>query len=140
MLVECNRGKTRASLLLDAIRRPEVYLAGTAGCTGVGPGGVGLIGELVWVGMTSAPTSFAELNVVLGGVCGGRRSTIRFVWFTTSRLPLRWLRDGCNDHCNDRGSSDRQSHNRQNIIPFSSSTGAEKICGLALHRTSEVEP
>ena len=46
MLVECNRGKTRASLLLDAIRRPEVYLAGTAGCTGVGPGGVGLIGEI----------------------------------------------------------------------------------------------
>ena len=88
MLVECNRCKTRASLLLDAIRRPEGYLAGTAGCTGVGPGGVGLIGESGWVGVTSAPTSFAELNVVPGGVCGGRRSTIRFVWLTTSRIAI----------------------------------------------------
>jgi hypothetical protein len=61
------------------------YFAGLAGCTGVGPGCVGLIGDSGCVGVTSAPASFAALNVVPGGVGGGRRSMTKLVWFTTNR-------------------------------------------------------
>lgn len=64
------------------------YFAGLAGCTGVGPGGVGLIGASGGVGVTSAPASFAALKVVPGGVGGGRRSMIRLVWFTTNKMAI----------------------------------------------------
>jgi hypothetical protein len=53
------------------------YFAGLAGCTGVGPAGVSLIGDSGGVGVTSAPASFAALKVVPGGVGGGRLSMIR---------------------------------------------------------------
>jgi hypothetical protein len=47
-----------------------------------------VIGDSGGVGLTVAPTPFAALNVVPGGVGGGRRSTIRFVWFTASRVTI----------------------------------------------------
>ena len=47
-----------------------------------------MIGDSGGVGLMVAPTPFAALNVVPGGVGGGRRSMIRFVWFTASRVTI----------------------------------------------------
>lgn len=53
--------------------------------TDAGPGGIGLTGDSGWVGVTVAPAPLTALNVVPGGVFGGRLSMIKLVWFTTSR-------------------------------------------------------
>jgi hypothetical protein len=47
-----------------------------------------LIGDSGGVGVTVAPAPLAALNVVPGGVGGGRLSTIRLVWLTRSRAAI----------------------------------------------------
>jgi hypothetical protein len=46
------------------------------------------MGDSGWLGVISAPASFTALKVVPGGVFGGRLSTIRLVWFTTSKVAI----------------------------------------------------
>ena len=48
----------------------------------------GLIGDSGWLGVITAPASFTAWNVVPGGVCGGRLSTIRLVWSTSSKIAI----------------------------------------------------
>jgi len=65
------------------------YLARSGGCsTGVGTIEGSLIGDSGCVGVIFAPASFAVLKVVPGGVGGGRLSTIRLVWSTTSIMAI----------------------------------------------------
>jgi hypothetical protein len=66
----------------------RVYLVGLAGSAGAGPGKGTLIDDSGWLGVISAPALFAALKVVPGGVCGGRLSTIKLVWSTTSRVTI----------------------------------------------------
>jgi hypothetical protein len=47
-----------------------------------------LIGDSGWLGVTTAPASFTAWKVVPGGDCGGRRSTIRLVWSTSSKIAM----------------------------------------------------
>lgn len=61
-------------------------LGGFEDCTGAGPGATGLIGDSGAEGATVAPALFTVLKVVPGGVCGGRLSMIKLLWFTTSRV------------------------------------------------------
>jgi hypothetical protein len=73
------------SLTIRSFGWRVAYFFPEGGVTGSGPRGETLIGDSGSVGAISAPASFTALNVVPGGVSGGRLSMIRFVWFTRSR-------------------------------------------------------